>query len=186
MASEGESFQIHEEMKQAEHDISRKQINSTLKVLGQSPLVLHSKPKQNRRALVKRKLKAVTQNLNESFSSVAGTNELDISIDEQPYASYSQHADRDLNRLMSDLKTRFEKATIHANKIQILTLKPASWTIDKTAECFQCTHYAVRQVNAQKMNMVCFPDQYVESDLELMRQQNSWLFPFMKMMNTLD
>ena len=117
MASEGESFQIHEKMKQAEHDISRKQINSTLKVLGQSPLVLHRKPKENRRALVKRKLKAVTQNLNGSFSSVAGTNELDILIDEQSYASYSQHADRDLNRLRSDLKTQFEKATIHANKI---------------------------------------------------------------------
>jgi len=48
MASKGESSQIHQNM-EAEDNIPREKVNSTLKVLKQSPLVSHRKPKQNRR-----------------------------------------------------------------------------------------------------------------------------------------
>ena len=141
VASEGESFQIHQEMEEVEDNVSRERIDSTLNVLEQSPLVLHSKPKRYRQTLVKRKLKAVTQNLNESFSAVIRTNQLDISIDDHPSTSY--HASSDSSQLMSDLNTQFEKATTRSYKIQISTLKPASWTIEETTEFFQCIQHAV-------------------------------------------
>ena len=55
-------------------------------ILEQSPLQFYGQPMQNRKALFKRKLKAVAHDLNESFVTVPGTDQLEVSIDDHSSA----------------------------------------------------------------------------------------------------
>ena len=95
--------------------------------------------------MVKRKLSAVAQNLNENFSKVARTQQLDISFEERPCTSSNAIATQDLNQIMNELKSAFQTCNSRADKVQILTCKPPSWTIEKTAQFFQCKVHNVRQ-----------------------------------------
>ena len=92
----------------------------------------------------------MAKDLNKSFSKVAKTQQLSISFEEKQNSSSDAIAAQDLNQLMIDLKSQFQKAKTHAEKVQILTCKPQSWTIEKTAQFFQCKVYSVRQANALK------------------------------------
>ena len=107
-------------------------------------------PKQNRQALVKRKLKAVAHDLNESFEAVAGTDQLEVSIDDHSSAGEYREAKSVVTQLMNSLKVQSKKATTHSDQAQILTLKLASWTIKQTTQFFQCSQYAVQQTNFLK------------------------------------
>ena len=121
-----------------------------LQLCGESPLTMHSKAVHQRHSLVKRKISAVAQNLNESFSKIAKTQSLDISFDMKPCTSSDAIATQDLDQLMLDLKAKFQTAESYADKVQILTCKPASWSIEKTAQLFQCKLYSVRHALALK------------------------------------
>ena len=48
-------------------------VSTVLQMLGESPMNMHGKAMHQRQPLVKRKLSSVAQNLNESFSKVAKT-----------------------------------------------------------------------------------------------------------------
>ena len=106
---------------------------------------MHSKALRHRQPLVELKLSSVAQNLNESFSKVAKTPKLNAAVDEIPSTSTDAIAAQDLILLMLELKTKFQTANSHSDKVQILTCKPSSWTIEKTSEFFQCKVYTVRQ-----------------------------------------
>jgi len=131
-------------------NLSKEHVNMALQICGESPIAMHSKPMHQRQPLVKRKLSAVAQNLNKSFSKIAKTQELQISFDDAPCASSDVTAAQDLYQLMLELKAKFQSANSHADKVQILTCKPASWTNEKTAEFFECKLYTVRQAIALK------------------------------------
>ena len=46
----------------------------------------------------------------------------------------------DLDSLMSQVKSKFDSSiTSYNKKIQLLTLKPKSWTVNKTSEFFNCS-----------------------------------------------
>ena len=51
---------------------------------------------------------------------------------------------------MNELKSKFQTTTSHSDQVQILTCKPASWTIEETAHFFQHTLHTVRQAFAVK------------------------------------
>ena len=53
---------------------------------------------------------------------------------------------------MFELKTKFQQTTSLNEKIQILTLKPKSWTIEQTVKFFNATTYQVRTVMTVKKN----------------------------------
>ena len=76
---------------------------------------------------------------------VAKISQLDmyISFDVTPSSSTDTTATNDLNQLKADLKSKFLQTTTHADKVQTLTLKPESWTTDKTAKFFECKTYTV-------------------------------------------
>ena len=134
----------------APRPMSKEKVNLTLQMVGESPISMHSKPMHQRQSLVKRKLSAVAQNLNESFSKIAKTQQLDISVEERPCSSSDATSTQDLIQLMNELKSKFQTANSHADKVQILTCKPASWTIEKTAQFFQCKVYTVRHALSLK------------------------------------
>ena len=59
-------------------------------------------------------------------------------------------AAQDLNNLMLEIKSKFQVATSHFKKVQILTCKQISWSIDQWQNFFQCEVYIVCQVIALK------------------------------------
>ena len=119
-------------------------------MVGESPILMHGKHVHQRQPLVKRKLSALAQNLSENFLKVARTQQSDISIKERPCTSSDAIAAQDLNQMMNELKSTFQSANSHADNVQILTCQPASWTIEKTAQFFQCKVYSVRHALAVK------------------------------------
>lgn len=70
-----------------------------------------------------------------------------IDIEQQPTCSNKEWKTSydDLNKLMFELKEKFRETTIHGDKVQILTLKPSSWSIHETAKFFDCPISTVRQ-----------------------------------------
>ena len=138
------------ELAEASSNTSKETINTVLQMLGESPMNMHGKAMHQRQPLVKRKLSTVAQNLNASFSKVAKTQKLNISFEDKPCTSSDAVAAQDLNQLMNELKSKFQTTTSHSDQVQILTCKPASWTIEETAHFFQCTSHMVRQALAVK------------------------------------
>lgn len=58
--------------------------------------------------------------------------------------------EQDLDKLINDLKEQFHKNNSHLKKIQILTLKPDSWSNEKTMTFFECSRYAAKQARQLK------------------------------------
>ena len=57
----------------------------------------------------------------------------------KPCTSSDAIATQDLHQLMLDLKAKFQTAESYADKFQILICKPASWSIEKTAQFFNAS-----------------------------------------------
>ena len=79
------------------------------------------------------------------FFKVAKTQKLNISFEDKPCTSSDAVAAQDLNQLVNKLKSKFQTTTSHSVQVQMLTCKPASWTIEETAQFFQGTLPTVRQ-----------------------------------------
>ena len=103
---------------------------------------VHGKAMHQRQSLVKRKLSTVAQNLNESSSKVAKTQKLNISFEDKPCTTSDAVVAQD-NQLMNELKSKFQTTMSHSDQVQMLTCKPASWTIGETVHFFQCIHFAL-------------------------------------------
>ena len=50
----------------------------------------------------------------------------------------------DLDSLMSQVKSKFNSPITSYNKIQLLTMKPKLWTVNKTSEFFNCSQSQVQ------------------------------------------
>ena len=61
----------------------------------------------------------------------------------------------DLNILMGELREKFSKCTMYNEKVQILTLKPNSWTYDKIKSFFgqKCTDHMIKPEPAKRRNL---------------------------------
>ena len=79
-----------------------------------------------------------------SFLKVAKMRLVYISFDETTRTSAGVVSTQDSNKLMLDVKAKFYAADLHCDRVQILTRKSTSWTIEKTAELFQRKLYTVQ------------------------------------------
>ena len=61
------------------------------------------------------------------------------------FGSKKVYENIDLEDLMLELKNKFIKSQSFAEKVQILTLKPNSWTIEYTKKFFGATDHQVRK-----------------------------------------
>ena len=105
--------------------------------------------------LAKQKVTKVAQNLQASFSAAG--------IDLSPIKIISQSGiddpkscdDSDLNTLMHELKSKFQTSN-RQQKIQILTMKPKSCTIEKLAKFLNTTKHSVQKaISFQKEEEIC-------------------------------
>ena len=107
-----------------------------------------------------------------------GQLDTDISFNATPSSSPNTMAANDLNQLMADLKSKFLQTTTHADKVQILTLKPESWTIDKAAIFFECQTYTVRHANALKAEYGVLAKQVCALRKGIFEDDDSLVLPF--------
>ena len=64
-----------------------------------------------------------------------------------------KNSDSDLNILMDELKEKFSQSIIYDEKVQVLTLKPNSWTYDKTKQFFGCTDHMIKKAKKVKSEL---------------------------------
>ena len=104
-------------------------VSSTLLEQYISPLKLHAQPPQQKKKQAKEKLTKAAKNLQASFTAAG----IDVSpvktFDSSLQSNNRKNADFDI--LMNELKCKFQSST-YKEQIQILTLKPNSWTTDET------------------------------------------------------
>ena len=62
----------------------------------------------------------------------------------QAVISEKSMAETDMNQMMTELKHKFSKSNSYSEKVQLLTLKPQSWTTQKTTSYFETTTYMVK------------------------------------------
>ena len=124
-------------------------VNSSLQNQDLSPLKLHAQPPHQKAKQAKQKLCEAAKNLQASFTSV-GINISPIKVVSQLKEIPNNSEDSDLKILMHELKSKFKNSTYH-EKIQILTLKPASWTTENTMKFFDTTKHSVKKaINLKK------------------------------------
>ena len=117
---------------------------------------LHAQPQHQRVKDAKEKVIKVAQKLQASFESV-GINMSPIKVVSQSAASSKNSNFSDLDNLMNDLKSKFLSSS-YQEKIQILTLKPDSWTTEKTCNFFDTTKHAVQKaINLKKEGILSMP-----------------------------
>ena len=128
----------------------RSSLGRKLNALERSPLVVHSLKRPQKIQVVKSKLIKVTRSLASEMAVVSGLDGEDLS----PFPESSSPLQRKeletdsaaLCMMMNSLKERFVSDGIsHADKVQILTLTPAHWTVHKTMAFFGATKYSVLQ-----------------------------------------
>ena len=99
-----------------------------------SPLKLHEIKRSSRVSYGKRKLKAVSDRISESVAKV-----LDIQRTNLDHCPDRCMSCDDVNDLVSYLKDKILCSTRN-EKLNLLTLVPQSWSIDKTVQEFGVTH----------------------------------------------
>ena len=142
-------------------------LNDSLLAFGVSPLQCHGKSKRQKRLLANQKIKTYTETLESAFSSkgiieVPCTSSVEIPDEVKNKAN-------DFDELMLDLKYKFHETESAATKIQILTLKPKSWTINETERFFGATNYQVKKGISLKKSygVLAEPKRNVRSGVEL-------------------
>ena len=68
----------------------------------------------------------------------------------KPCTSSDAIATEGLHQQMLNLKAKFQTTESYTVKVQILTCKPAPWSIEKTAQFFQCKLYTIQHALALK------------------------------------
>ena len=94
-----------------------------------------------------KKMKKITQKLEKIFYT-KGVNIATCS----PPPSTRTNDEKYFDQLILELKTKCLQTTSLNEKIQILTLKPQSWTVDQTVKFFNATTYQVRTAMTLKKN----------------------------------
>ena len=112
-----------------------------------SPFKSTRKSKRQKLFHGSQKIEKVTKKFEKAFS----TKGVDIAIYCTPSITRSTD-EKDFDQLMFELKTKFQQTTSLNEKIQILTLKPKSWTIEQTVKFFNATTYQVRTAMTLKKN----------------------------------
>ena len=112
---------------------AKEKTNRILAAIRESPINLHSISKEYRLSYCSNKIKTASKSLATSFADAAWVDINDIVTDKDDFTSNLHSLQRDqqhLAKLMEELRVKFSNTvTSRAEKVQILTLKPDSWTM---------------------------------------------------------
>lgn len=116
-------------------------LNNSLQKMGDSPVKKVSKLSMaQRKQYGKRKLEKIVSTAKVNLATVLKVKPNDI--EKEPV---DERNEADFQCLIEELKAKFAETTSHADKIQILTLIPKSWSLEKTRAEFSTTMYLVRK-----------------------------------------
>ena len=124
---------------------AREQIDSTLEKFGASPLKsFHAINKVQKPNLIKDKVEKLQEPLKKTFAEA-----LDVDFSEVAELN-DENAElaNDMRRLLLNIKAQIDTAKEYKDKIQLLTLIPDSWTIQRAVDYFGVTEYAVKKAVA--------------------------------------
>lgn len=122
-------------------------LNKSLTTLGESPVKLN-RSLQKRKVYGSNKVAKLAAVVSRKISTVL---QVDVTLPTQS-VDVSQPALKSeyYQKLMEDLKHKFESCTSKAERIQILTLAPDSWTTSETKSFFCTTRHAVLTAHSLK------------------------------------
>ena len=129
---------------------------------------MHSQPQPQKLKQAKQKLSKAAQNLQASFSSV-GISVSPVKVISQSIISSANCNNSDLDTLMNELKSKFQSSS-YQEKILILTLKPDSWTTEKTSTFFDTTKHAVKKaISLKKEGILSMPKRAKQQGIRVMK-----------------
>ena len=124
---------------------AKEKTNRSLAAIRESPINLHSISKEHRLSHCSKKIKAASKSLAKSLADAASIDINGIVTDNDDFTSnlFSLQRDQqDFAKLMEELKVKFNNTeTSRAEKVQVLTLKPDSWTTTEIMSFFKCSKY---------------------------------------------
>ena len=128
---------------------AKEKTNRSLAGIRKSPINLHSISKEYRLSYCSRKIKTASKSLATSFADAAWVDINDVATDNDDFTSNLHSLQRDHQdtaKLMEELRVKFNNTeTSRAEKLQILTLKPDSWTTKETMSFFSYSKYLVNK-----------------------------------------
>lgn len=129
-----------------ESSAERLDVDTSLVNLGVSPIKLHSLPHHSRSTVGKRKLHSASAALKSKLARIyVGRDEFEcLSSSSSEDEKENRQKAQDLDLLMEQIQGKVKQVN-NREKIQILTLVPLSWPIQKVSEMFQVSEYLVRQ-----------------------------------------
>ena len=114
---------------------AKEKTNRSLAAIGESPINLHNISKEHQISYCSKKIKTASKSLATSFADATCVDINDIVTENDDFTSnlHSLQSDQqDFVKLMEKLRVKFNNTeTSRAEKVQILTLKPDSWTTKK-------------------------------------------------------
>ncbi|MCH2405824.1 MAG: hypothetical protein MK200_06485 [Nitrosopumilus sp.] len=155
-SSESETIDEHEndfEMHTYNDDTEFTDINNTLCMIGCSPVTSHSKAKSTRISAAKRKVEQVKEKIEGGVAK-----KLNLSTDElNPKNDRTCSNCSDYYTFLEELKNEIQNSS-YMRKLQLLTISPESWTIEKRAKEFGVTVHAIKRSKALKKEFGIIPE----------------------------
>lgn len=103
-----------------------------------SPLVRHAQPKRQKILQARKEVDKITKNIESTFNAVG------LPVGPKSPVPSTSSEESDVSILMNELKTKLESSN-YPEKIQILTLKPHLWNVEKTVNFFNTSKHAVKK-----------------------------------------
>ena len=131
------TFQLEQVRSKVDH------INETL---GISPTRTQGLSSGQKRRYGERKAEQAHKAYNTLFKSAMNIPQHDENL--EPSVEYPQSKENmadDMNKLLSDIKSKFQSEKNYAAKVQLLTLTPKSWSKAKAEQYFGASNYMVRK-----------------------------------------
>ena len=125
-------------------------LNESLGIFGISPLKSHGLQKSTRISIAQEKLEPSYEKQKEAVADILKINSPEFGSPIGSQVSERQITTKaaDLDRLMDCMKEKLKGTLTTSEKIQLMTLAPASWSHEKVRENFGVSEYIVREARA--------------------------------------
>lgn len=121
-------------------------LNKSFNILGESPIKKKKLSAQKCVSYGKQKVEKVSTYVKTMIASVLEVDEVDLSENKCTNCKVQHEDSVDLHEILSALKQKFEtESTSVSEKLQILTIIPQNWTIEKTCKFFHTTEHMVKK-----------------------------------------
>lgn len=141
MQEQSESSSCSDSISEDCNDSSIVVLDSSLAACGVSPFKSKGKTQRQKETHAQKKVSQAAKNLETAFS----TSGINLASTSKTTNSETPSDESDLDQMMMELKQKFLESNSYSEKIQLLTLKPQSWTIQQTVNYFETTTYLVKQ-----------------------------------------